>query len=390
MKRSKFILYALIFVLLLSLSPPVAATTVLGYCVAVDEWIPDPLTADTMPISINGQIYIPEGLITHARSNMGIAFARSDNNTLRLYRRSQILSFYLNEGTAVDQDGVSYEYRAVMRDGRAYFPMARICSFFNLNHNYYYTNYTDFPLIRITTANAVLSGDVFLYNAENSITDRRNAFLRSQGSATTSPPPDTTLPVVTTPTPTPSVAPENKWVHLSFTQIGANTADLLASLNGHQAKALFFFRPEDIAAHDDLVRQIIGQGHTIGIHLTAEYNQDPLASLAYANEHLEHVARSRSLIIRYDSVENVTAENVSFIQEAGYIFWRENVTVHSPSSNAAAFTNQLFSVMESRAGFLYLNLDGNQFTGATLSALLSRMGQSDAYRLRTPTITSLF
>ena len=387
MKQRKIILVALVFALLLSLSPSAPAAVIIGYCVAVDEWIPDPLTADTMPISINGQIYIPEGLITHSRSNMGIAVARSDNNTLRLYRRSQILSFYLNEGNAVDHNGDVYEYRAVVRDGRAYFPAAKVCSFFSLNYNYYYTNYADFHLIRITTASAVLSGDVFLYNAENSITDRRNTLLRSLSGSTATPPPEATPSSA----PPPIAAPENKWVHLAFTEMSAGTADLLASLNAYQAKALFFFRPEDIAAHDDLVRQIIGQGHSIGIHLaTAEDDQDPLGSLAYANEHLEHVARSRSLIVRYDSEDAVTAEHIAAMREVGYVLWQENVTIRSPSSNASTYANQLLTAMEPRAGFLYLSLDGGQFTASALSLLLGRMAQSEAFRLRTPTITSLF
>ena len=383
MKRRKAIAFALVFILLLSLSPPVPAATILGYCVAVDEWIPDPLTADTMPISINGQIYIPEGLITHARSNMGIAFARSDNNTLRLYRRSQILSFYLSEGIAIDHNGVSYDYRAVVRDGRAYFPAAKICSFFSLNYNYYYTDYADFHLIRITTANAVLSGDVFLYNAENSIADRRNAYLRSQSGSAVTPPPEAS-PIA----PPPITTPENKWVHFSFTQIGTTTADLLASLNGYQAKALFFFRPEDIAVHDDLVRQIIGQGHSIGIHLTSDHDHDPLGSLARANEHLEHVARIRSFLVTYDSQED--AESIAAMEEAGYVLWHENVTVRSPSSNAVTYASQLLTAMEPRAGFLYLSLDGSEFSASALSWLLGRMAQSEVFRLRTPTITSFF
>ena len=387
MNRRKMILFTLIFALLLSLSPLVPAASIVGYCVAVDEWIPDPLTAETMPISINGQIYIPEGLITHGRSNMGIAFARSDNNVLRLYKRSQILSFNLNEGNAVDHAGVTYEYRAIVRDGRAYFPLMKICSFFNLNYNYIYTNYADFPLIRITTANAVLSNDVFLYNAENSITDRRNAFLRSQsgGGSTATPAPEVTPtfpPVVT--------APENKWIHLSFTGIDSATADLLSSLNSYQAKALFFFRPEDIAAHDDLVRQIIGQGHSIGIHLTDEHSQNLLDSLTYANEHLEHVARSRSFLVRYQPSEPIDAEAATAMLDAGYILWQENITIHSPSANPVTYANQLFILMEPRAGFLYLTIDSAQFSATALTWLLNRMAQDESYRLRTPSITSIF
>ena len=387
MKQRKLILLALVLALLLSLSPLVPAATIIGYCVAVDEWIPDPLTAETMPISINGQIYVPEGLITHSRSNMGIAFARSDNNILRLYRRSQILSFYLNEGNAIDHVGVTYEYRAVVRDGRAYFPLTKICSFFNLNYNYIYTNYADFPLIRITTSNAVLSGEVFLYNAENSITDRRNAFLRSQSSTAVTPAPEST-PTPTTPPLV--VAPENKWVHLSVTHIGTGTADLLASLNSYQVKALFFFRPEDIAAYDDLVRQIIGQGHSIGIHLNDDHTSGLLNSLTYANEHLEHVARSRSFIVHYDSDEPITAETATVMYEAGYRIWQENLTVNSPSSNPVTYASQLLAAMDNRAGFLYLTLSSELFSPTALSWLLGRMAQGEGYRLRTPTLTSLF
>lgn len=364
----------LCFILLLGAVPPAPAVEIIGYFIAVDQWIPDPMTDDTMPAEVNGQIYLPEGLLTHPSSGLGIGFARSDSNTLVLYKRALVLTFDLTAGNATDQDGTVYDYKAVVLNGRAYFPARKICAFFNFIFDYELTQFEDFPLIRISTTASILSSKELVRVAYSSLYDRRSKYLQNMQQEET--------PVETTPEPDDSGTTATRRVYLACVG-GDERHDILDTLEDFSVKALVLLTPEEIREEDDLVRRVVAQGHTIGINLNGLNETEVISAFESANDALVHIARVRTAIVSADKGVH------SLLAEAGAVIWSPNITVRNTSEGAQAMAAQVLAAIDSRTTS-YVSFESTQAGSAALRRLLQTLVTDETYRLRLPTVTSIY
>ena len=151
--------------------------------------------------------------------------------------------------------------------------------------------------------------------------------------------------------------------------MGANTTAALTQLKQYSISATFFVPVGDLYASDNLLRQIAGEGHTIGLLLTPEQAKDPAAAVTLlntANEQLSVITGTPSRIVRVlgGSAASLTKEGLLLIQGNGYRVWDWNSTPGSYDAAVKALDT---------TGTITLRLDSSATTTNTLQQLLPYM-----------------
>ena len=107
---------------------------------------------------------------------------------------------------------------------------------------------------------------------------------------------------------------------------------LFRSAEGRGLRALFLFTPEQLREQDDLVRRLVGAGHTIGLSLEGE---DVEACLDQAQEGrglLAAIARCPALVA---GAPNLDREGRDALAQDGFAVWRPTLKGTDYSTGAA-------------------------------------------------------
>ena len=361
---------------------------------------PLPLSADTMPILINGTFYVPYSVFDH-NLNGGYKLGlynggqKSVNgvNLYTIYSNDYNLNFDLSTG-------ISYSYypddpqspRAVIRNGRIYLSASSLCRYFKTEENqltFYQTSTKyGYPLIRISNSSAQLPDQQFVNSASTSaLLNVLNTYYHSlnpQSTTAPTPSPQVTPPPAVTPPVSPD--PDSRRDVRTYLAVrcdtGEATADILDALKAEGRCALLLFPPDQLAAQDDLVRRAVGEGHVLGLLTDAATPEGAAADLARGNELLSHIAYTATRIVLADGGEAVTAA----LAEQGWLCWSGNVSaVPAGRSSGAAYTDAL-AALESRRTLARITIDDSASAVRVLTRLLTaiRTGQYD-YRLAVET-----
>lgn len=371
MKRQKRMiarLLALTLCLVLLLPLPVSATD-LCFTSINDNLLP--LSSDTMPIWSGGLLYVPytafDGNYTGVNLGMYCSYSRN-SNSVTLFNLHQMLVFNLNDGSCLDEmTGTSYSVRAISRNGRPYLPLNMVCNFFGLERSY--TSINQGYLVRIKSDAVVLSDTKFI-DAANDLINRRLREYTQSLNPTADPIPST--PVTPT-TPTEDgktdTASTDVRTYLAFRcQSGENVGKILDILDSSGTYALFLFTPQMLETQSDLVRRILGTGHSVGLLAEGSNLDQTRQLLAQGNQLLEQTAHTRTTLayVPKDQRPHLAAE--------GWICWDESLAL-SPSSSIGANT---FAYTATR-----------QLEGRTRSAYLTLKGDADAVRILSPLLRQL-
>ena len=81
---------------------------------------------------------------------------------------------------------------------------------------------------------------------------------------------------------------------------------------------LFLFRPEELPGQGDLVRRVVGAGHTAGLKLSGEDVDSCLAQAEKGRALLAAAARYNALVV---SAPNLDAKGREALEEAGCAVW---------------------------------------------------------------------
>jgi len=335
-----------------------------------------PLTMNTMPIWVDGQIYVPAGVFDRSQTgaDLGVSLSRMGaKNTVILLGERDTMIFDLTAGTCKDQyDEPIPDCKAVTRKGTAFLPVAKVCAYFGLVDSYTYTRYG--YLVRIKTPTARLSDDEFVEAAELLMQTRMREFVQANTPTPEKPnPPD--LPQVPD-DPEPVEPPANRVrVYVAVRcESGQGLESILDSMVRHQVHGLFLFTPEQLAQQDDLVRRAVGQGHTIGI-LAEENTQEALNS---GNELLGHVARTAT------TVALVPEGQRAQLEEQGWICWRQTVDGRPrQGERSAAYVQRVTRLIGDRSRTVYLTLDDSVATAGAINAVLTEFADRE-YTVITP------
>ena len=318
-RRFTAILCAL--VLLCTLLPSRASASTV-YLMALNDKMCD-LPNGLLPVYVNGSLYVPYTTFDNAATgvDLGVYYGLSqDNGTiLSLYSRSGYLTFTVNKGLCVDDQGYRKDFNAIVRYGTIYVPLSGVCTFFGLRYAVMSTPDRG-TLVRITNQNASVDDSTFLGYASQSMAYRYNNIIKSQEPPPTPPPRPTPVPPPQKPQPDQEPGHDRGavWVYLAVD--GDQAADSLPdSLSAGLPRLLFLFSPDTLPQHTALVRRLVAAGHSIGLKVDTTDPEEALAQLALGNELLRHIVRLRTRIAAapYELTDRLTAE--------GWSCWIPNV-----------------------------------------------------------------
>lgn len=332
-----------------------------------------PLSASTMPVRRGGELYVPYSAFS---GTLGISGAYSaSEQTLTLSNGENSLRFDLSRGTVYDQNMNSYTTPAYWLNGTVYVPVKLVCGKFGLTYS---TIPSLAPILRICNSGASLSDSAFVSSSTNTIRNMLDAYTNpGSGTSTPSHPdsggnsandvPTPIDPATGEPTETPVMKPSA--VYLAYLGApGDNTEEILDALEASGIHAAFFVPADGTVLDQDLLRQIVGRGHTVGFTLLSSA-QDMPAKLRAANDILFRATGTVShLLCISDGAAHLSADQQQRLLDAGYRLWDASLDSRDHSYGPADAAQVVTTALSQ-----------------TTAEVVVRMGQYDA----TPRTTAL-
>ena len=222
-----------------------------GVYFTVADRVVMPMEDASMPFQQDGQWYVPHTVFT--QRELDVAYGRTvDRQTAYLMTLRQRLSFDLAAGQCYDQDGrYYYNIRAIVRGDYVFFPLEMVATFFDLNWSYRNTSLV--PMIRITGNSSTLTDAAFLDSGATLLQSRYDDYLRSIASQEEDD------------APAPSTrSGQRVYLMVSFSN-PIDTQIFLDSLEEREGRATLILTAAEMEGQDDLLRRLVGQGHTVAI-----------------------------------------------------------------------------------------------------------------------------
>ena len=363
----------------LLIPPPAHAANI--YVTSLNDNL-SPLTADTMPVYSGGVMYVPYTVFDSGSSGIYLGVYTSysrGTNTVTLFNLRQMLVFDLSAGTC--RDDMTGEYlpaRAIVRNNRPYVPAEMVCGFFGLTYSLSRLPYvTDGYLVRITSSAAALDDETFIDAGRNLISSRVREYNQS-----ISPGPDTGSGE---PDPGPEggdTSPASVRTYLALRcESGEGLSGMLDALDSRGEYGLFLCTPETL--EDDLLRRVIGSGHSVGILAEGASWEETQALLAEGSRVLERKFHLRT------TVACVPAGQEAAAGEEGWICWRETMRLTpSDTVGASTFAANTLLRLTGRTRTTYLTLEGGENAARVLPALLRQLAY-DNFAVDVPVETRL-
>lgn len=374
MKKKRAVLSLLLAVVLFfGLSRSVSASAAAIYFTGINDSVA-PLTSDTMPYWSGGVLYVPYTVFNARTNGIGVSLGldssyNRSSNTVAIFNLKQMLSFNMNSGVCRDEmTGTTYNSRAIMRNGKPYVAVNMVCSFFGMDYSYNQLPYIPQGyLVRIKGADTVLDDATFIDAAQRLLNDRLRDYTQSLSPAQAANPVTPTIPGAP-----PEAGVDSTAVYLAFRCESADgLSAILNTLDGDGQYALFFMSPQLIREEGDLVRRILGTGHSVGV-LAWDGEEKTLAQGRLALEEQTHTRTTLAYV-----PEGARAG----LEEKGWVCWKETLLLESGD---AAGLNRLGA----RRGAVYLTLDGSGNTALALSNLLRQLNNGH-YTVTVPIETRL-
>ena len=377
--KIKICSFLAVLALFLATSAPASAANL--YFTGLNDTVA-PLTSDSMPFWSGGTLYVPYTVFDSSRNEVGISLGlvtsyNRTNQTVTFYNLRQILTFDLSTGNCRDElGGAVYSSRAIMRNNKPYVALNMVCSFFGLEWSYHQLPYIPQGyLVRIKNADVVLDDGSFIENARDLINNRLRDYTQSLSSA------ETTDPAPVQPSPPPEVDGSSTATYLAFRcESGQGLSGILDALDRAGHYGAFFLSPQVLEEEGDLVRRILGTGHSMGILAEGEEVRSLLEQGSLA---LERAAQTRT------TLAYVPAGQRAALEQEGWVCWRETLSL-APSGTVGpnTFANSVLDRLGDRRRTVYLTLEGGTDTARVLSTLLRRLGDS-RYSIAVPMETRL-
>lgn len=375
-RRAALALWAL--VLLSAVSGVQGAQSSRVYFMAVNDQLLE-LSEDTMPAMVDGVLYVPYTMLSANATgvNLGVyaTYSAAAGRVLVFSSRRRLV-FDLQSNMTYDMNGSFYAERAILRNSTVYIPIARVCDVFR-GDIYYTVSRVEYGyLVRVRNSAAELGDEAFIDAASNMMRNYLDRYEQSR-------PDDEPTPSASEPTASnsPQVSGNEAWIYLAFTlsEEGGTADQVLSALSARGEQAVFFLTPDQLAGEDDLVRQLLGSGHQVGVRLTAGSVSGALEELTAAEETMAAVAHCRlGLVLAEGLDEDETAE----VERAGYVCWQTTVDGRELTGSGTSRASALMGRLDRDEGARnYLLLD--EGAGETLSTVLSVLERSDL-RVGTP------
>ena len=264
------------------------------------------LSDDTMPFWRNNYLYVPVSIFSgSARNSLEVGYSVASNGSwVALYWGERAILYRKDLPYGEDQNGKRYYPSVVERNGALFVPAGVVAEFFGLQYSVSTVNHGS--LVWLHSKNFGLDREEFLNAAEGVMNWRYEEYMA--GKITPLPPEEENQPEEA-----PSVSGKKLYLCARATE---DTAALLDLLDRNNSYMTFYCTPEFMAENHDLLRRMVGTGHSVGI--LAEEGEDlpPVKEqVAAANRALETAAYTKTRLVR---VENASLETAAELAAGGY------------------------------------------------------------------------
>ncbi len=329
-----------------------------------------PLKADSMPLWSGGVLYVPHTVFDVG--NTGISFGTNsaynkNSGIVSIFNMHQMLVFDIGAATCYDHHtGQTFSGRAIIRNGKAYVPAARVCTFFGLSApTYQLTEYG--YLVRIKNIDAVLDDETFIDAASNIMRNRLSDYNQSLQPATpTAPQPAIPQPVAP-PEPEPTAIPTYLAFRCDTLQSGADIANTLEHAGD---VGLFFFPAHEIGRQGALIRRLLGCGHSVGILAEGDTPDQTMTLLKEGSLALDAVAHTKTYFAHVPKNHQQSAE------ENGWVCWNGKQAI--PKGTVSPYSHALSAVRDlPKRGRAYLLMDDSLHSSNALRSVLRQLDEQN-------------
>ena len=333
-----------------------------------------PLNDETMPFWSNNTLYVCHTAFD--RTDLDVHYIRNYSMGLAvLYTSKMGLYFDLAGRTVYDKNDVPYNGSAIEKNGYVFFPIDLVCRYFGLSWSQ--SDTATVPLIRIKSATAVLDDTSFISAAATMMASRYAEYEKgvndSQQQEEDQKPPKQPEknPVEEQP---PIHAADGQKIYLVFsgkTEESVREAMRILGDNG----ATFLLTVQQME-DGDLVRALLGSGHSVALLVRSSTESEILSELQRARELVWRAACSLLQLVWYEGEEDAAA----LFEEQGCV----NITVQLDRRTAAMRSEKDVDTLMRLIGkhqedlSIYLGTGDNYLKG--LSMLLDHLIQAQ-YRL---------
>lgn len=361
---------AVTFVLAAPLSTERAgAETETAYFTAVNDTLFE-LSDATMPFWSGGNLYVPSTVFSSSDIGVSYAYGAGEKKAM-LYRDNTALLFDLANGGVLTQNGVSYAFSAITKNGYVFFPGAFVSAYFTMSFTIVETDYI--PLVRIKNSDATFQDSAFVSKADIFLSSRYNKYIQSKQTSS----PDSGQQT-DDPGDTPEETSKNSvTVCMAFTA-GGSVSAILDRLSGYGFKAAFFFTADEMEGSDDLLRRIAAEGHTVGITV------DGTISAARAEREIE---RANALLRTYTGaatriilLSGGTYPKSALISD-GYCVFTANVDAQALGTAGISRAASVMKRIASKKSYARVLMTGDDVSASALTTLLPKL-REDKYSVR--------
>lgn len=351
--------------------------------------VPISLSDNTMPIRVGSTIYVPYSTFD-ANQNGGVRLGvynggQVQGRTLTLYNAdAKNLTFDLRTGISYDyMDGGERQVpTAIIRSGQIYVSASSTARYFDLD--YFQSSLTfgsrSYPFIRISGQEATLSNSMFLSSVSTTYLNQLQIYYQNNVVSQEEPPPSPSQP----PAP-PQVEEPQGEIQVSLAvrcDTGEAGAAVLEALRSAGRGALFLFSPEQLRAQDDLVRQVVAEGNTVGLIAGAGSLSAARAELEEGNALLARIAHTFTPIVLAE--DSAVAEALA---EEGWLCWEEGLDGIPDGRRSGSVYSGLAQDLAARSRDARITVDDSQTSAEVVERLMSLFRQ-DRYEYRMPVETS--
>ncbi|MBD5085357.1 MAG: hypothetical protein HDT33_09985 [Clostridiales bacterium] len=340
---------------------------------AVNETVLLELTTENMPRTVGGVLYVPYTMLSNLSTGIDLGISSLYSATRRMVvvtnRGRKGIVFDLQTNTAQDLDGNPVSARAMVRNNTVFVPIDWLCQYFGtISCSRTPTPYG--TLIRVTSANVILSDQSFVDAADSLLASSLSHYLESVGNANVQLPPSGGAQT--------SEPPSGAELYMAF-RCGDEGEECARLVEGRELRSLFLFTPEQLEEQDDLVRRLVGAGHTVGLLLTGENTEDCLTQGSEGAALLAAIARYPALVVSAPNLDEPGREELA---EAGYALWDADVFEEDYPSGSALVRGLSPQWMN------YVELDCGSGGAAFLREVLNAMDEEEcqAYQPTAPAL----
>ena len=314
MKTVRRILAALLSAaLLLGVAAASSASASNVYFMAVNDNLVE-MTPENMPMVVGGVLYVPYTMLSIRDTgiNLGVSAQYSaSRRTALVSDGSRAVTFVLQSNTAYDPQGNYVDARAVMRNAMVFLPLAWVCGYFG--GITYTTNRTPYgTLVRVTNEAVILSDAAFIDAADSMLRNNLASYQQAISAQQPSPEPSAE------PGPSDSTQPDSGPVVYLALLWGDAAQEVAQRLESLGRRGLFLLTPQQLAQEDDLVRRLVGAGHSIGLDLTGTTVSQCVQQAREGAQLLSDIARWPVYIVRAAGLDESQRDQLA---QEGWSVW---------------------------------------------------------------------